>query len=136
MMRTQPQTGRWPFDKGNAEVLDHKLERLESYVNEKIGAMAMALNIPHDEAFGILERVHVSKLSDFNAGDFDEQLVRRVGWEMLSLEIERFINAISEATALDTDEITEIFAKVPGSSVSDVSYRLHLRSLVDRSFTS
>ncbi|MGC2457773.1 MAG: hypothetical protein WA435_07245 [Gallionellaceae bacterium] len=139
MTTTQQPSGSWPFDKGNAEVLEHKLEKLEKFVDETVLAMAESLGLSPEEALSTLIKVHAEMIGDLKGtieAIGDEKLLRRVGSEKLRKEIEEVIKAISHATALDTVEITDIFSNNPGASVADVSLRLHRRSLIDRSYTS
>ena len=138
MMTTQ-QSGSWPFDKGNAEVLAGKLERLEKFVDETVLGMADSLGLSSDEALKVLIAVHAEMIGDLREAVEayrDDRLLRSVGPDKLCNEIEKAIRAISEATALDTAEITEIFSKNPHATTGDLSYHLHRRSLIDRSYTS
>ncbi len=139
MITAQQHPGRWPFDAANAELLDRKLDKVETFVGEAVSAMAESLSVSPEEALDILIKVHVEMMGDLMGAVHsfgDDKLLTRVGPDKLCREIENVIKAISEATALDTDEITEIFSKNPTASIGDLSYRLHLRSLIDRSYTS
>jgi hypothetical protein len=138
-MTTKQPSGSWPFDKGNSEVLEHKLEKLEKFVDEAVLAMAESIGLSQEEALNVLIKVHAEMIGDLKGAvqSFgDDKLLRRVGPEKLCKEIEEVIMAISKATALDTDEITEIFSKNPNATIGDLSYSLHLRSLLHRSYTS
>ncbi|MGA8148580.1 MAG: hypothetical protein WB870_13570 [Gallionellaceae bacterium] len=139
MLTTVQKSGKWPFDAANAEALDHKLEKVEKFVGQTVSGMAESLGVSPEEALGILIKVHVEMMGDLRGAVHlfgDDALLGRVGPEKLCKAIEEVIMAISKATALDTDEITEIFAKNAIANISDISYRLHLRSLIDRSYTS
>jgi hypothetical protein len=140
MPTTVQNFGKWPFDAANAELPDHKLEKLEKFVGETVSAMAESLSILPEEALDILIKVHVKMMGDLSGAAHifgNKKLLSRVGPERLCNEIEEVIKAISEATALDTAEITEIFSKNPKATIGDLSYSsLHLRSLIDRSYTS
>ncbi len=138
-MTTQQPSGSWPFDKGNAEVLADKLGRLEKFVDETVLAMAESLGLSPEEALKVLIDVHVEMIGDLRGAieEYgDENLLRSVGPEKLCKEIEAVLKEISRATALDTEEISQILAKNPSASVADVSFHLHRRSLIDRSYTS
>jgi hypothetical protein len=63
--------------------------------------------------------------------DLNNQTIRRIGSLKLSLEIEKAIEAISNVTDLNTNEITTIFSGKPGSTLADIAYRLHRKSSHD-----
>ncbi len=132
--------GQWPFDAANAEVLDHKLDKLEKFVGQQcISSMAESIDVSQEQALDILVRVHVSMMGDLKDAVHsfaDGGLLARVGPEKLCRQIEEVIAGISEATALDTEEITEIFSNNPSTDFEELSFRLHRRSLIDRSYTS
>lgn len=136
---TERNGGQWPFDAANAEVLDHKLDKLERFVVNCISSMAESIDVSPEQALDILVRVHVSMVGDLKDAVHsfsDVGLLARVGPEKLCRQIEEVIAEISEATALDTEEITEIFSKNPSTDLEELSFRLHRRSLIDRSYTS
>ncbi len=139
MLTAQQQSGIWPFDPANSELLDKKLDKVHKFVGDTVETMAQSLSVSPDEALEILIKVHVAMMGDLKktVNSFtDEKLFHRVDRDKMCSEIEDVIKAISDATALDTEEITDIFAKNLDANLADISYRLHLRSLINRSYTS
>lgn len=128
MMTTQ-QSERMAFEKMD-------IEKLEKFVNETVSTMASSTNIQPDEALDILENIQVEMVGELRSAvtalGSENKVVSRVDPAKLSWEIERAIEAISNATDLNTDEITTIFSNKPGASLADVAYRLHAQSAHDR----
>ncbi len=138
-MAIQQAVGSWPYDKGNAEVLERKLGKLEKFIDDTVLNMAESLGLSQEEALKVLKDVHVEMIRDLRGAveaNVDERLLKSVGPEKLCKEIEEVLREISRATALDTDEISQILANNAGSSIADISFHLHRRSLIDRSYTS
>ena len=111
------------------------IERLEQFLNETVSEMAASTNLKPEEALEILENVHVEMVGELREAVETVGNVKNmklVDTEKLSQEIEKAIAAISNATDLDTDEITTIFSKNPGASLADISYKLHEKSKLDR----
>jgi len=125
------------FEAGAMSDVEKKdLAELEVCMNEIVAKMAASTNIRPEEALDILENIHVEMVGELREvvatlGN-NNKVVKRVDSEKLIDEIEKTIRAISNATDLDTDEITTIFSKVPGASLADLSYRLHVKSKLDR----
>ncbi len=128
MMTTQ-QSERMAFEKMD-------IEKLEKFVNETVSTMASSANIQPSEALDILENIQVEMIGELRSAvkalGSENEVVSRVDPAKLSWEIEKAIGAISNATDLNTDEITTIFSNKPGASLADVAYRLHVQSAHDR----
>ena len=111
------------------------IKQLEKFLNETVSEMAASMNLKQEEALKILESIHVEMVGELReavktVGNVKD--MELVDSEKLSLEIEKAIAAISNATDLDTDEITTIFSKNPGASIADITSRLHVKSKLDR----
>jgi len=122
---------------GMSEVEKQDIAQLEEFVNDAVSRMAASTNVRREDALEILENIHVEMVGELRHAvetlGNSNRVVKRIDSNKLIHEIEKTIAAISNATDLDTDEITTIFSKEPGASLADVSYRLHVRSQYDRS---
>jgi hypothetical protein len=129
IMMTTQQSDRMAFEKMD-------IEKLEKFVNETVSTMASSANIQPSEALNILENIQVEMMGELRSAvkalGSENEVVSRVDPAKLSWEIEKAIGAISNATDLNTDEITTIFSNKPGASLADVAYRLHAQSAHDR----
>lgn len=117
-------------------VLDRMdVEKLVRVVNEAVATIATSTSLPANEVLEILESIHVEMVGELTMAlkaMGNTRTERAVDTEKLSRAIEKAIAMISNATDLDTDEITTIFSTKPGASVEDVVYRLHEQSRIDR----
>ncbi len=102
-------------------------------IDEAVGKAAASTNLPAQEVMKILECTNVEMVSDLeNVLEGDKRLNDGLDAAKLSGAIETTLAAISEATSLDTDQITTILSNKPGASVEDVAYRLYKQSRIDR----
>jgi len=130
-MMTEEQFERMTFEK-------LAIEKLEEYIKKIVSRLAAETWLDPDEALAILENIHVEMLSELKSAvetfedDANNQTIRRIGSLKLSWEIEKAIEAISNATDLNTEEITTIFSDKPGSTLADIAFRLHKQSAHDR----
>lgn len=124
-MMTTSQSQKWEHEKADAE-------RFEKFMGEKVSAMATSISLELEEVLDILQNIHVEMVGELRTAvealEGTQRALQRVDSAKLSREIERLIEAVSYATDLDTEEITDIFSGKPGASLSDVSLRLHERS--------
>ncbi|MBI3903028.1 MAG: hypothetical protein HY306_08855 [Nitrosomonadales bacterium] len=128
-MTTTSKPGNWAFEK------EMDIARLEEFVNGTVQAMAVSTSLKAEEVLDILENIQVEMVGELRVAVEvldNTKVLTRVDSRKLAQEIEKTIEAISNATALDTDEITEIFSDKPGASLADVTLRLHQKSLDHR----
>lgn len=111
------------------------IEKLGAVVNEAITSISVASDLSTMEVLNLLEKVHVEMVSELKGAVEtleDRGELKRVDPEKLSKAIEKAIDAISNATDLDTDQITEIFAAQPDASVDNIVHRLRVKGAANR----
>ena len=114
--------------------------KLARTVNEAIQAVSTKTSLPVNQVLEILGHVRVEMVGEIrevvdSLGN-DMDAVKHTDAAILSSAIEDAIESISNATDLDTDEITWIFTKRPGAGVEDIVSRLYAKSKSSRSLLS
>ena len=105
-----------------AEQVD--IERLRKVVAGAFGAIAKATGLSENEVLHVIEDIHVDMLEDV--------LKEGVNVDVLKTAIQEAIKQISLATALDTQQITDIFSAKKNTNLDDIVRRLHDRSQANR----
>jgi hypothetical protein len=105
-----------------AEQVD--IEKLRKVVAGTFGAIANATGLSEKEVLHVIEDIHVDMLKDV--------LKEGVNVDVLKTAIQDAIKQISLATALDTQQITDIFSAKRNTNLIDIVRRLHDRSQANR----
>jgi hypothetical protein len=100
------------------------IEKLGKVVAGAFGAIASATGLSEKEVLHVLEDIHVDMLKDV--------LKEGIDVDVLKNGIQEAIKTISLATALDTEQITEVFTAKRNTSLNDIVNRLHDRSQLNR----
>jgi hypothetical protein len=122
------------FDVSPSEKMD--MEKLATVINEAITAISSKTSLPENEVLDILEKVRVDMVGNLKKAiqALEERgEIPNVDPGRLGMAIEEAIEAISAATDLNTDEITEVLTWVEGASFDHIVYSLRTRSRIGRS---
>lgn len=107
-------------------------EHFRDFMRDQVSAMASSVSLSQQEALEILKNIRVEMVGELRVAvkqlEGQRKGYHQVDSEKLSAEIQKLIAAVSEATSLDTQEITDVFTKQPGASLEDLSSRMHERS--------
>lgn len=111
------------------------MQKLGTVVENAVRSISAKTSLAENEVLDILEKVRVTMVGELRrAVEILEArgMIQAVDESRLSAAIEEAIEEISNATDLNTDEITEVFTKEEGASLEHIVFRLRARSVLDR----
>ena len=117
-----PVSGTKNADELAAEQVD--IEKLSKIVAGAFAAIVNATGLSEKEVLHVVEDIHVDMLKDV--------LKEGTNVDALKNGIQEAIKIISLATALDTEQITDIFAAKQDTNLKDIVSRLYDSSQVNR----